>query len=463
MNKFWKYIAACAAVIALGSLTSCDNDQETSSPNSPDYNINYAYFSEPTNDYSDIQFKANGEFISSLDEPLKLVPARVTKPAPANLTLAVTIDENAVAEYNSANGTDYELMRGATLVNPTMHIAKGEYITPDSITVSLADHSQLVNNPKNLILPIVITEVAGGNVQISKKSRLFLIFNYKANFISIYDGGIELGTDQSAWADRLANLSFDYFAVASWAADEDITLNVEIDNNLIDQYNADNGTEYLPWDGASLKSSTLTMLTGKNMAGIQLNAGSTDKMLSNGYLVPVRLTAVSGGGAEINAKSAIAYLTVCGVQPKVTYGVPTGSPIAYTDIMDVTVNGTNSVTDDDGTWYWSDMLSNPGSASVDYWNPGDEVIIDLGQEKTVTGVTTTFYAWYYGVKSYTAVYTSTDGVAWKNWRSCTLGQYGTAPFKFSYPISCRYIKMIVGDPSYSSSYGTFPTGFYVFE
>ena len=74
MNKFWKVLTGCAVAVALMPLAACDNEDYSSSPDRPDYNVNYVYLYEPVEAYSTIDFKATGDFLSTLDNPLALCP-----------------------------------------------------------------------------------------------------------------------------------------------------------------------------------------------------------------------------------------------------------------------------------------------------------------------------------------------------------------------------------------------------
>ena len=111
MKKFWKYIAACAAAVMLLPLVAC-NDDDTVDP----YDINYIYCYQKDNLYPSIEYRANGNFLENIDDPLQLVPVRLTKPAPADLTVEITIDPSAVDEYNAANNTAYKPVTGAQLL-----------------------------------------------------------------------------------------------------------------------------------------------------------------------------------------------------------------------------------------------------------------------------------------------------------------------------------------------------------
>lgn len=455
MKKIWKYIAACAVVASLMPLTACDDD-DTVDP----YDVNYCYLYQPHTSYASLQYKATGDFISNLEDPLKLVPVRLTKPAPKDVTVTVALDESAVAEYNEANSTDYKFLEGAQILNPTMQIKAGEYISADLITVSFGDHSFLVNNTDNLILPIVIKDAQG--LAVSNSSRLFLIFNYKGNVVDLND--ITIRYLEMNWTSELSNMKVTNLVTSEWAADIAITVNLQVDLSLVEGYNATNGTAYEPLPGASVPAS-MTMAQGADSIDVPVTLSDVNIEIKD-YLLPVKATAISGNGAELG--NSTAYIVVKPTPGTCSYTSASalGSVISC-DNWNMTVNGQEGVTDDDGTWYWLNLLTHYGdryNSMIDYWYPDDVVLVDLGEEKTITGFECIFYAWYYSVTDFRGVRTSLDGTHWSDWGSAEVpGSIKSTPFGFDNPPTCRYIELTVGNPSFSKDWGTFPLGVRFYE
>ena len=106
MKKFWKYIAIAAITAVMAPLTACDDDSELGPKDNANYEANFVYFDQPSSTFAEVEYKANGDFISGLTDPLKLVPIRLTKPAPSNIQVEIAIDETLVDEYNAEKGTD---------------------------------------------------------------------------------------------------------------------------------------------------------------------------------------------------------------------------------------------------------------------------------------------------------------------------------------------------------------------
>lgn len=445
MKKFWKYIAACAAAVMLLPLVAC-NDDDTVDP----YDINYIYCYQKDNLYPSIEYRANGNFLENIDDPLQLVPVRLTKPAPADLTVEIAIDPSAVDEYNAANNTAYKPVTGAQLLTTTLTIAKGEYVSPEVISVSLADHSEFENNSDNLMLPIVIKSISASNVSISKSSRLFIAFNYSANFVSLKNiSPVEVGNDQSTWATQLANVNITDFATSLWDAEEPINVNIDIDGTLVKAYNEANGTDYVFMSDATLKANTITIPTGAKTIDLGINVGDYSNMPEDGFIIPVRMTAVDGFGAAADDKANISYILICRRVPAIISGTPTGNVIAYNedDGWTITVNGKDVYEDEEyGEEYeWTYLL---GGYYVGPWEEGSTIVIDFGSPRTISGFVINFYAgfWQYGFNKLTSVKTSLDGNKWKNWGESEANWYlASKQYQFSYTTTVQQIEFTIGE------------------
>ena len=185
MNKFWKVLTGCAVAVALMPLAACDNEDYSSSPDRPDYNVNYVYLYEPVEAYSTIDFKATGDFLSTLDNPLALCPVHCTKPAPEDMVVKVSIDSSLVSAYNTANKTDYAFMDGVRLTNDVFTIKKGTYLSEEMITMDVYDRQSLQTSAKDLILPIKIENVSGGGSISEGHGAVYIHFVYQANFVQV--------------------------------------------------------------------------------------------------------------------------------------------------------------------------------------------------------------------------------------------------------------------------------------
>lgn len=96
-------------------------------------------------------------------------------------------------------------------------------------------------------------------------------------------------------------------------AKEDITVNIKIDNSLVDKYNAENKTSYFacPENALSLEKTQVTIAKGQATSEISLLSVVSDEDLLDEriYLVPVTITDVKGG-MEVLESSRTMYLRI---------------------------------------------------------------------------------------------------------------------------------------------------------
>lgn len=467
MKKIWNYISLSAAVFAVSaSLTACSDDDDLG-PKQDDYSINYAYFYQPDETYAHVEYKANGTFLTDINDPLQLVPVRLTKPAPSDLQLTIDFDQNAVEEYNKANDTDYKFLEGCSVVNSTMHIAKGEYISEDPITISFGDRSGFQTGDPDLILPVVISSVSDNGVTISKSSRVFLTFTseYRANIVTPCGYSHVIDTDVENWETAFNTISIANFITTSWAADEAITVDLSIDNSLISAYNAANGTEYKAIE-ASLEASKLTLQPGDSTATLNVNIGNYAEGISasDEFLIPVKV-ACSGNGAQLAENSDVIYITV-------TNFIPT-----YTISSDYTGKGSLKVYDPEKWYleYYSPAYDESEDLSIifeddDYFyyfvDENDVLTTDFGAVTKVSGFTMEIYSWYYSISEFKSIQTSTDGVNWTEWENVgdPINIRDTSvDVTFSKAIDARYVKVVIGAPGYNIWYGSIITKYHFYD
>lgn len=454
-TKFWKVFTAFAAGVALMPLAACDNEDYTSSPNRPDYDINYVYLYEPVQAYSSIEFKATGDFLENLDNPLALTPVRCTKPAPADIHVQVVIDPTLVDSYNEANKTDYGFLTGVELVSSEFTIPKGEYLSTEEIAMNVVDREALKQNQKDLILPIKI-ETLSGDGKISEHNEVYIHFIYEANFITVSPYYQELlGQDPSTWSASMATLTLSDALSSSWAADGDLTFTVEPSSDYVAAFNEKygKGYEYQFLEGVTVKSAKIAQ--GASKGDIVLSASVPSGMASGTrYVVPLRIKSVSGIGAELTSDEEICYVAVYVPPFTLMSGTPEGSRISYDSSMNWTlsVNGSKvaqEATEDSSESLWSELFLCNGYVAP--WAEGDVCEIDFGQTYNLSGLGMSFYAWYYALVDFKSFEYSADGSTWNSavidftWSAYS----STGTIKFSFPVEARYLRFTIGEPNYN--------------
>lgn len=200
---------------------------------------------------------------------------------------------------------------------------------------------------------------------------------------------------------------------------------------------------------ATLKANTITIPTGAKTIDLGINVGDYSNMPEDGFIIPVRMTAVDGFGAAADDKANISYILICRRVPAIISGTPTGNVIAYNedDGWTITVNGKDVYEDEEyGEEYeWTYLL---GGYYVGPWEEGSTIVIDFGSPRTISGFVINFYAgfWQYGFNKLTSVKTSLDGNKWKNWGESEANWYlASKQYQFSYTTTVQQIEFTIGE------------------
>lgn len=440
MKKYWKYLIAAAAIaVSAPTFTACSDNDEVDP-----YSINYVYMRQPNDTYANVEYKFNGDFLSGLEDPLALVPVRLTKPAPCDITVEIAIDPTLVKEYNEANEGNYVFLEGAEVLNPKLTIKQGEYLS-DVITIGFTDHSGFFDKTDDLILPVVVKSAGGGAV-ISKSSRIFLTFNssYHANLLTLTsDLSIFNDTEEAGWETANTNYTFVDFLRAEWAVDDAVKVTVAIDNSLVATYNTENGTNYQTLAGTTLGATQLEIPVGEIGVDLSIKLGDYTGLANDiEYLIPVKINLVSGDGALLPEAFQVAYIEVTAA-PKVMTG-SSELPAGLTQFV-----GTNWSAVTSGP-YGDDDFTYVLNAPVDYFwfYPGYTTTIDLGEVQTIAAIGMRWYAWYYSLISLENVETSLDGVSWTSWGDVQMPDEAENFAIFSKPAKMRYLRFVNGEDAY---------------
>lgn len=453
MRNFWKYIAASAIAVFSLPLVSCDDDES----NDP-YDINYLYIYQPHNSFATLEYKGNGSAINpDFPDPHVLLPVRLTKPAPHDIPVHVTIDPSLVDEYNAANNTEYVFLEGAQIVNPTLVINTGKYTSDESVTVSYDNREGFMTGDENYILPIVINTDAS-DVRLSKSSRIFLTYkaDYTANVISISGTDISLDTDQSNWQDGVRTINVQRFLNATYKPYETVTVQLAIDQSKVSEYNDTYGTDYVFMSDAVLNTSELTLTPDMTTARLSITTGDLTP-LTNGenLIIPISITSVNGGMAEIDGEHSTAYITIAGTPPSISYSTsPVGTLKGFNNLS-ATVDGRST------SWYgteWTDVIYGDTYEAI---LAMETLEIDLGEVCTLAS----FRVKYNSSRSNQTLIlqTSVDGSSYTDWGSVDMPPYANSNcIILSKPKGVRYLKIKCTNPS-NSRFGTELAGinFYV--
>lgn len=435
MKTIYKTLPLLAATALM--LTACSEDVDIYG-GGEEYSTNFAYIYQPNETFATLDYKANGNAINAFSDDITLMPVRLTKAAPADVTVSVGIDETLVAEYNEAKGTNYAFLSGASVANGQILVRKGEYVSDESVRVLLdPSHQGFMTGAENYILPVVITSTtAGGEIAISKSSRIFLTFNanYIQNYVTAGSQAIYIDADVPTWRDDFREVTLEGIATATYAPYEDVTVALEIDGSLVDSYNQANGTDYTFMADASLAAATATIGTGSQSGSIVLRTGDLSAIPDGGsYLIPVRVKSVSGASVKLREGGDVAYVEITGKKPEITHvSAPVGTEYTYSDDMEAWDNS------GDNYYPYYALLGE------EYWyaTAGDNITIDLKETIRLQSLCFTAYSAYY-YPAQLRLEVSADGNTWTDYGTAdgTRAKYNY--FELSKPASARYLRVTV--------------------
>ena len=192
---------------------------------------------------------------------------------PAKVTYSV--DETKVAEYNTANGTDYKLL-GADYY--TVNAGNLDLETMDFTTAVTFDCAEL-DGSKEYILPLVMESDAYG---VNQKLPVYVVIKITTLHMWVVD------------ADKLIVSSTGKGTVGvgmNAPIVEDQPVNFKVDNTKLDAYNAANGTSYAALDAAKVTVTATSIAAGEKEASLEYKVDMSSMKYDDDvkYLVPLVL------------------------------------------------------------------------------------------------------------------------------------------------------------------------------
>lgn len=440
MKKFWKYIAIAAITAVMAPLTACDDDSELGPKDNANYEANFVYFDQPSSTFAEVEYKANGDFLSGLTDPLKLVPIRLTKPAPSDIQVEIAIDETLVDEYNAEKGTDYAFLEGAKVDNPILNIQAGKFASTDTISISFGDHSGFVNQEKDLILPIVVK--GGEGLTPSKSGRIFLTFTstYRPNYLTMTRESFmfKAGLMNPGWEETVSTLNVENAFRLSYAPYEEVAVNLTIDESKVAEYNAANGTDYEFKADAKLASNTITIGTDGSFASFVINTGDLSGIANEiPYVIPVTISSVDGAAVELEEGNSTVYVVVKGVGRELSVSATEYSGSELDNPVACTVNGSSSY---QGWYEWIDIIDN-STWDYGFLKTNDLMEIDFGKVVNLSS----FYIYHWGSSSSATsmtLETSEDGSKWVEWGEVSYVKRSAYYVSLSAPENVRYMRIV---------------------
>lgn len=272
----------------------------------------------------------------------------------------------------------------------------------------------------------------------------------------------------------IAGLDIKIPAKCNKMATSDIKVTFVIDNSLIDAYNAENGTEYLPVpeNALVLTNQTVTIPAGQYKSVDAFGIALTDNAdalatIDNekGYLIPVRIDATQGAQKASSVKSEsyiVINVTHTVIDPDATTGNRQGSLVQ--DRSEWTVTPATGTTASGNLSLWFDG-NNRNHSAIESDGDFAVAIVDLGKEYSFDGIFANYYYVYWGNYGYeegcfnnTKLYISSDKSEWTSVGVVESDGYSNASFVGFYGmVTARYIK--IEQPATEDWYGNSSASF----
>lgn len=270
-------------------------------------------------------------------------------------------------------------------------------------------------------------------------------------------------------AGAMGAMSVPLTAKANSRPESDVTVTYAVDNDLIDAYNEEHGTSYLPLPAEALMfdKTNVTIPAGAlesmdtTYVGLTEDADVLATLTDDrGYIIPVRMASVNGGGAKIvSSMPTVFYLTIGITNDAVNHdgtladskGTPvedwTGWSISASDYEEQSWgnSGIESVFDGNAQKYWA--IEGSSDELVVTVDMGKIYKFDAIQAKYASG----WGSWindYGSLGDGTKIAISSDGTNWSNVGEVTGGgYYGSEYVLFWGYLEARYIKMTIKSTS----------------
>lgn len=242
--------------------------------------------------------------ISLLDKKKEFAVIKSGK-STSGATVRLFVSEVALAEYNALNDTAYELLPEEfyDISATTLDFAENDIRKVVNVSWNDADLIAL-GDATSYAVPIQLAVVNNA-----------LAVNEEMNTVLICPLWSYVSMEVSETPEISPNIlgytaTYDaYVVMENEVRTKDITVNLAIDNSLVDSYNEANGTSYavapdgfiaLHENSTVIKAGTTTnTFTYDVVSSVFFTDGVFDGFDENGYVIPIRITSVSSEGVKI--------------------------------------------------------------------------------------------------------------------------------------------------------------------
>lgn len=251
--------------------------------------------------------------------------------------------------------------------------------------------------------------------------------------------------------------------MASGPVASEVTIGAALDNSLVDKYNAEHNTGYLPFPDGILNTSSLSarIASGGTRSTDSISIATTATGLSGltgkAYMAPIKLTTVSNpaaGNITNNTLIQVTYVVVNVEQRQIKYNAPASEALG-TLIADRSA-WTATLTPEPIQLSGGGGIIDGSTTSFSRWGVSNgQVDINMQAVQAVTGIRLRTSTTANMTPTQAAVYVSEDGINYtligSPLRAEMAFEGGNNYILFYKPISAKYIRLAL---TYSTSTNT---------
>ncbi len=221
----------------------------------------------------------------------------------ASTSATLTVEESLLHDYNAEHGTAYTyLPENYYSFNSSVSIDSGKQNGIADVTIMAENIVNDLDGYSIYAIPFHITNADGVDVN-EEKNKMILIVNLREPFVRQETFGVE-----EAAAIGRSNLNKMLNVYVNFDNEWDIELGYEVDLSLVESFNQEYATEYLPFPESNIVNipSSFTITSGSSSIHVDFELSPDDLPYFEPYLLPVRL--VSKGDFPIDPDRNIIYL-----------------------------------------------------------------------------------------------------------------------------------------------------------
>ena len=282
----------------------------------------------------------------------------------------IGVDEAALAAFNAANQTSFQLLPEAYYsFDRTVTIQAGSQTGISVVTIMADKISKELGFGDDLAIPFVINESAGANTAADNRVVILKV-NVREPVIRQQLFGLQSG---SAVGNANFNRALQVFV--EFDNEWDIQLGFEVDYSLVDAYNLANSTNYpsLPVSNVTNLPASFTLASGTKSIQVNLGISTAGLDYFDPYMLPLRL--VSRGEFPVDSSREIIYLLFTrSFDQQAADVIPLTNDMIETFTQEGSEGPKENLVDGNTATYWhsawsSDVAPLPHHIQINFDNP----------------------------------------------------------------------------------------------